>query len=190
MKFLSLLLLTGALPLALFAQSQRETALQQINTLKNGYLVVRLKTGDLQIKALEKAGDAKAAQAYKLKVEAENKQIRNAFINNFRFCPVYFCYTSCSVQITGKKPTGCLLNEQLQPDSSIVVPDKPFLTAEFGFSGQQQFEGLITMDEQFIQLKPPFPFLMKKYDGVAHKRTMEEMVIKLDKELNSFYNSK
>jgi hypothetical protein len=190
MKFFSSLILILFVPLALFAQGNRETALRQIKILKNGFLIVRLKTGELQVKALEKAGDAKAAQAYRQKTEAENKQIREVFLSNFKFCPVYFCYTSCSGQITANKLPGCLLNEHLQTDSSVVTPNSPFLTAEFGFSDGQQFEGLIVMNEHFEQLNSPFPFLIKKYDGVAHKRSMEEMVVKLDKELNALYNSK
>jgi hypothetical protein len=190
MKFLSCILLFFFTGLSLQGQNARETASIQIKNLKNGFLIVRLKTGDLQASALEKAGNKTAAKAYLQKREEENKAIAEAFRKHFHFCPVYFCYTSSSEAIRQNKLKGVLLNAQMQPDSTLAPPGL-FLTAEFGFSEEQNFEGLIVMDTGFVQLRSPFPWIVKKFEtGGVKKRDPEQMVILLNKELVGFYDSK
>jgi hypothetical protein len=190
MKTALLIYILGVLPAVFFSQSNRETAVRQIESLQKGFLLVRLKTGDLQLKALENAGRKEEAEVLSRKLQRENKELVTAFRSKFHFCPVYFCYSSSSDNIRDGKLAGCLLNDQLRPDSAITPPPLPFLTAELGFTSKQQVEGLIVMDTNFEQLQSPFPFLAKKFNGVAHKRTPEEMVIQLDLELHNFLQKK
>ncbi len=169
--------------LTLKAQDKSDVAVSQIELLKKGALLVGLKTGELQIKALDK----EAAQAYLKKVETENKTIIEAFRKNYHFSPVYFFYTSCSENITAKNLAPCMLNDQLQRDTTLNSLPQQFLTAEFGFTDEQSIEGLIIMDDHFKQLREPFPFLIRRYSGVATKLTPAEMVIKLNKAFSEFY---
>ncbi|MFI5149112.1 MAG: hypothetical protein ACHQRM_05220 [Bacteroidia bacterium] len=184
MKLLLLNLLlscTAFLP----AQEKEGTAPVQIETLKNGALLVGLKTGALQAKALDKG-----AAAYLLKVEAENKNIIAAFRKNYHFSPVYFFYTSSAEQVKAHTLKNCLLNDQLKQDTTITPVPAHYLIAEFGSSEEQSIEGLLMMDDQLRQLKPPFPFLIRKYSGVAAKLTPEQMVAKLNKALEEYYNKR
>jgi hypothetical protein len=164
-------------------QAQEKSALEQIELLQQGALLVGLKTGALQIKALDKA----AAAAYLSKLEEENKKIIQAFRKNYHFSPVYFFYTSCAEQVKAHKAGPCLLNDQLQPDTTLHSGPAQYLIAEFSFTEEQSIEGLIIMDDQLHQLKPPFPFLIRKYSGVATKLTPAEMVGKLEKALEDYY---
>ncbi len=173
-----------------YSQPSEESAAEKIESLKKGFLLVRLKTGDLQAKALERAGSKTEAALYLQKRNEENKVIVQAFTKDFRFCPVFFCYSSASDTIKRGYFKGILLNSSLQPDTSIVPTSSYFLTVEFGFTDVQQREGLIMMDRNFNQLKSPFPFLVTRYEGVAKKRTQEEMIIKLDQQLITFYEKK
>ena len=170
-----------------FSQGKRELARKQIETLKAGSLLVRLQTGEKQIKALELSGDKTGADAYRKKVADENRLFVEAFRKDFRFCPVYFFYSSCSEPVRLGQIKGCLLNNQFQPDSSLTPSGEGFLTAGLGFSDGQQLEGLILMDAGFDQLKDPFPFLIRRNEGPLHRRTEEELVLRLEKELNDFY---
>jgi len=173
-----------------YSQPSEESATEKIQALKKGFLLVRLKTGDLQAKALERAGSKAEAAIYLQKRNEENKVIVQAFTMHFRFCPVYFCYSSASDTIKQGYFKGMLLNSSLQADTSLVPTASYFLTAEFGFTDVQQREGLIMMDRNFNQLNSPFPFLVTRYEGVAKKRTQEEMIIRLDQQLMAFYEKK
>ena len=185
MKFIFTLLIPILMLLPCRAQERKESAREEIAQLRKGALLVRLKTGSLQLKALEESGNTKDAAAYRKKMEDENNEVVKAFREEFRFCPVYFFYSNNSGQIRAGHLAGCLLNKDLQPDSSLVPDTNYFLTAETGFSEEQHIEGLIIMDRNFKQLETPFPFLIRKYQGPAVKRSVAQMVKLLDKELLS-----
>jgi hypothetical protein len=186
MNYIATILILFCTSLGLHGQDDSETATQQIKGLKKGYLVVRLKKGEMQASALEKAGSKKEALEYLQKQQTENLLVIAAFHKHYKFCPVYFCYTSSSQAVRSGNLKGILLNDQLQTDSTLVPAPGFYLTAEFGFTDRQQREGLLMMTSDFQQLKSPFPFLVTKFAGVAHKRTTEEMVATLDMQLTSF----
>ncbi len=179
---LFLLFLLPFLPLMALGQN-RKAAEKEIESLRNGSLLVRLKTGELQAAAMERSGNATEANEYRRKQKEENLAIVKAFIRNFRFCPVYFFFSSCSQKISNKDFEGCLLNNELLPDSSRIPPTSVFLIAEFGNSEKQQIEGLIVMDATFKQLAKPFPFLIRKYENPMAARSYDEMVLQLEKKL-------
>jgi hypothetical protein len=181
-------LLTLASPLC--SQTSTETAKQEIERLKAGVLLVKLKTGELQIKALQQAGNKQGAEELQVRLAEENKFIMQSFKRQFTFCPVLFFYSSDAEKILNKKMSGYFLNEQLQPDTMLVLGSKPYLVAEFGFSDQQKIEGLLIMDKELKELEAPFPFLIRKYAGVATKRNPEEMILLLDKQLSLFYQKR
>ncbi|HEV7232169.1 MAG TPA: hypothetical protein VGO45_12610 [Bacteroidia bacterium] len=183
MKKISLLLFI-LLPAFLLGQNRKDDAVARIKALKEGALLVRLKSGGLQKTALEQLGDAKALGAYSKKLEEENSSVVNAF-RHFTFCPVYFFYSSSSENIRHKNLKGALLNAQLQPDSTLSPSLPVFLTAEFGFSDKQQIEGLLLLDDQFNPLPAPFPYLIRKFESPVKKRSQAEMVEVLDKKLKS-----
>jgi hypothetical protein len=188
MKISSIVLLI-ALPFFGLAQSRKDAA-REIETLKSGALFVRLKTGDLQAAALERSGNKSEAEEYRKKQNEENKAIVQAFLKNFRFCPVYFFYSSCSQKIRSKDFNGCLLDKNLQTDSARITPVKGYMTAEFGKSDKQQIEGLIVMNADFEQLAAPFPFLIRKYKSLIVTRSYDEMVQQLETDLQELEKKK
>jgi hypothetical protein len=173
-----------------FAQDKNLNARNDIELLKNGTLLVRLKSGEMQAKALENGGDKTAADAYRKKQADENLAIIKAFRAKYTFSPVLFFFSSSSEQVRQKNFHNCFLNDQLLPDSTITGPANRFLVAEMGFSTQQHFEGIILMDDQLVQLSPPFPWIVKKYGGGIKSRTNDEMVKQLEENLWDFYRKK
>jgi hypothetical protein len=185
--FLLLFLLT---PFLLAAQSRKEQAALEIEQLKKGVLLVRLKTGSLQLKSLEDAGNKKEAEAYRNKLKTENEAIVTAFRSQFKFCPVFFFYSNNSEKVRNGDFLNYLLNDELQPDSTMHIPASDYyLTTEFGFTEKQQIQGLVVMDRDFNQLRPPFPYLVRRFQGPARERTILEMVLLLNRDLNAFYSS-
>lgn len=105
----------------------------QINELKDGALLVRLKTKKNSIAALQKIGKNEAAEKLELKQAAYNLNIVTSFKKYFTFCPTYFFYSDYSTNIKEREFDKVLfLNEKLQADSSIKFVYKTFLTADFG----------------------------------------------------------
>ena len=66
------------------------SAKKQINQLKDGALLVRLKTKKNTISALRKIGKSKLADEIEKKQSEYNLNIITAFKTNFDFCPTYF----------------------------------------------------------------------------------------------------
>jgi hypothetical protein len=106
---------------------------EQINQLKNGALLVRLKTNNNSIAALRKIGKIKQADEMQKKQAAYNLKIIRAFRKNFDFCSVYFFFSNYSTNISERLFNKVIfLNDSLVPDTSIKFTYKTFLTAEFG----------------------------------------------------------
>jgi hypothetical protein len=184
------LLLFLLLPFLSAAQNRKEQAALQIEQLKKGALLIRLKTGSLQLKSMEVAGNMQEAEAYRNKLRTENEAILFAFHSQFKFCPVFFFYSNNSENVKKGDFLNCFLNEQLQPDSSLHIPASDYyLTAELGFTETQQINGLVVMDRDFTQLLPPFPYLVRRFQGPAKERTILEMVTILNHDLQAFYSS-
>ncbi len=130
------------------------SAKEQIGILKNGALLVRLKTRQQNIEALRRTGsDALAAKIEKRQART-NLKIVSVFIRFFDFCPMYFFHSNYTEQVKeGKLDEVVFLNIVtrdsflspsspdktkkirdyiLLPDSSIKPASSDFLIAEFG----------------------------------------------------------
>ncbi len=106
---------------------------KQINQLKDGVLLVRLKTKQPSIAALRKRGNVAKANQLERKQAEYNRSIVAAFRFYFDFCPTYFFYSDQSVSVAEKQLDKVVfLDDYLQPDSAIKLTTKNFLTAEFG----------------------------------------------------------
>ncbi len=159
----------------------------QIKMLKNGALLIRLKTSENKINGLIRMGNTAGAENIKQQQYKENKIIADLFKKNFTFCKFYFFYSNQSHLVSAGKLNGILMNANLEVDSSYVGTD--FLIGEFSESENNKIPGFISMDKNMEQLKKPFPFLVKQgYIGDS-KLVKEEVIIKYDRQLNTFYNS-
>lgn len=136
-----------------------------INNLREGILLVRLKTSSSKIDLLKKAGREEEALSIAEEQEGKNRLIINAFTEHFDFCPVYFFYAPHSGQIRSGNFEPFLLTADLASVTDTSLQSMPFLFAEFGLtqasSGNSGLPALIMMDKNFSQLKDPFPFAVR-----------------------------
>ncbi len=195
-------------------QSSRSIARNHITALRKGALLVRLQTRAQSVETLKERGliDKERRQA------EENTEYLKAFVSEFDFAPVYFFRSEDSKLIKeGKLSEVVFLNYNLVPDSTIAVKEQIIYTAEFGniapdnektrqgyrldkdstgviqkstyySSADMGFEALVIMDNQFIQLRNPFPYYVRTYDkkGIM-TRSSEKTVRKMNQKLHQFY---
>lgn len=218
MKTLLMFLLCGLLITEALGQSvvqemklAREIAQQHIKSLKNGALLVRLKTRDKSLEAYRAAGAEELAKRIEQEQFEENLRTFNVFTEFFDFCPVYFFYANQTKQVLSGETKGNLLNEYLQPDSTIQLLTDTFYIAEIDvlyetlpdedeeFDETLQDENIhkaknrhaettlqnviVIKDRNLVQLKRPFPF----YVRTMLDRFLPSKVAKFNLQLHKFY---
>jgi hypothetical protein len=114
-------------------RTNRDLSKSQICQLKEGTLLVRLKTAENKISVLPDEDKIKKSDTIKYLQDAENKKIIAAFKKKFTFCNVAFFYSNYSEKIMERKFNKVFLNENLEIDNSIFIDTtKSIFTAEFG----------------------------------------------------------
>jgi hypothetical protein len=169
------------------AQYTKSEAKEDLLQLKQGTLLVRLKTSQAAIAALESRGRNKEAERIKERLYRENKEILLSFTNAFDFCNVYFFYAPSSEKIRNKEFEGYVFSANRLPVPADSIKG-PIYTAEFSETENLGIKGLILMDENMFPLKAPFPFYQRKYTAlglVAHSKG--KMVELFNKRLHSTY---
>ncbi|MBM3404237.1 MAG: PorT family protein [Bacteroidetes bacterium] len=188
-----------------YRKIRKHAAREQIQSLKSGTLLVRLKTSATRINAMEKIGKTAQAEQIRMEQDLENKKIISAFQKHFDFCKVLFFYSPHSRDVKEKRVDGIFLDGKLQVGPSIRVDtSKPIFIAEFGaiepdtikfFSGYRyetarnwgiprirsyyspsadfDFYALVIMDDQFVQLKRPFPYYTRTIYRSIRKEPVE-----------------
>lgn len=185
------------------ATSRDKNAREHISSLKNGALLVRLRTSDIAIKKLEDAGNKEMAASIRKQRQSENKKLADAFRQHFTFCPVYFFFSSDSDKIKNGQPDGILLNQDLKRDPSIALGGKKIYVTEItdleqfrsqpdnpseSHNPEVSFKALVVRDAHLHQLAKPFPFFIKASTNIPPRRRSEtEMVKLLDKKLQEYY---
>lgn len=114
-------------------RQKKRVAEEQIKNLKQGTLLVRLKTSELKINALIKMGDLEEASKVKKAQDIENKKIVAAFKNNFNFCKTVFFFSNNSDNVRKGNCENIFLNDSLIIDEfKFVDTSKSIFIAEFG----------------------------------------------------------
>ncbi len=178
---------------------------EQIQQLKKGILLVRLRTSEIAINNLRKSGKEQMAATMERQQEAANQRLMHAFQKNFKFCPVYFFFSSATDKVMQGETRGFLLNNKLKVDNQIALPDTNFFVAELTDLKQFQedpnspqanineeisFRALVMRDKNFNQLANPFPYFIKASSNFPpRKRSEVEMVDLLNSRLKSYYKS-
>lgn len=180
----------------------------QINQLKNGTLLVILKTRKNTIDAYRKAGKIKLADKLEEQQIFLNESIVGAFKENFNFCPVYFFLSDYARDIKNKNFKDVVfLDRNFEPDTNLKFMIKNFFIAEFGnieqdtakyFDGYHAmntnkkvekkakyhggpnmgFRALIIMSDQLVQLARPFPYYIRTFDSLWLFERNAETVVK------------
>jgi hypothetical protein len=109
----------------------REKAAITLRNLKNGSVIVRLKTNEKSIEAYKNSGRGDIAEKIAEDRKAQNLKLYDAFTKAFTFCKVFFIYAKDTRQfLDGKK--GLFLDRNLNYDPSIKLTDANFVFCEFG----------------------------------------------------------
>jgi len=168
---------------------------KQILELKNGVLIVRLKTSENAIKYLIENGKTEEAETMKQQQADMNREIINSFRQRFSFCPVYFFFSSQTDAALKGQFNGILLNEKLEIDTSIKIINPIYYFAEFDYlesddesSTGTGIEALIVKDMNMKQLSRPFPFFVRKNELMMGTRNIGQVVTLLNYNLQQYYN--
>lgn len=163
--------------------------------MKEGILLVRLRTSEKIIMGLKDIGEFERAREVELEQRIENLEIAAAFKQSFDFCPVYFFYSNCSKDVRMGNYSDCLIDFDLKKLEDPPVGLENYFTAEFshiqksddayfqdnvlrydttGYKSQQKTyaggtelgpDALIVMDRNFRQLGGGFPSWVRTYEG-------------------------
>lgn len=106
----------------------------QINQLRKGALIVRLKTNQMAIKGLIAQGNTQAANKLEAETFAINKNTMFAYLDNFTFCKVYFIPSNFSDSLLNGAKSGIFLDTNLLVSPSIEMAESFYLLAERDYS--------------------------------------------------------
>ncbi len=173
-RYLVFILFLANFQLPCNAQNAREKAVKEIQDLKNGVLLIRIKQNSLKIRALEEHGHLSEAKEEAKRIEMERKEILMAFRTRYRFGKFYFFDSEHSNEIRNRNFSGFVFDTLLNP--ILLSKNTPFLTAEFGESQKMNFDALVVMDTNFVQLENPFPFMVKVNGGGLVKRSKVQVI--------------
>ena len=151
-------------------------AYHQMKHLKEGVLLVRLKTKEKTVAKYEEMGMDDRAKVTKAKQQAENADILAAFDKLFEYCPAYFFYSNETSKLRdGNFQEMQLFDAKQDEINADFLKNKYFLVAEFGRAYDAEFvvegdntqrrsaggvgpvDALVVMDRDFVQLERPFP---------------------------------
>lgn len=156
-------------------QARRTNALNTIEMLRENVLLVRLKSEDKKIAALQKSNKETEIAKIKNQLLKQNTAIVNSFKNNFKFCDVYFFYGNEAKFLRNEEHDKLTLyNSNFKPIAENSFIKKGYLIAaldyihEFEFVGENDgvrkavsstfgYPSLALMDKDFVQLDKPFP---------------------------------
>jgi hypothetical protein len=220
------LLLLGGWPL--FCQGQiadtmdyavrLEKAVQQIQDLRSGTLVVRLNTGHAKISAMERSlANPKLSKRRRARlegliaIEKEDRKLRNeamvrSFHSFYTFSDFVVVADTSLSQLQAGVRQGIFLDEDLELDTSLVLKSGPFLIAGIGYTraedGSSVADALIIHDAQYNQLESPFPYYsdlatvgvvglkaIKKEENAIQKH-MDHLVKRVNTKVGRFYQRK
>ncbi len=135
-----------------FRKRRMVVAAWQVNQLKSGALVVRLKTSKKLIDALRAKGDNVLADQKQLEQDAININTMRAYINNYTFSKVYFMYSNYSDSLLNGKRSNMFVDTTLAVDPKIVMNEKFYLLAERDYSYNSSI-GFVPEDSARIQIE-------------------------------------
>lgn len=158
---------------------------RSLNTLQQGVLLVRLKTGSNQIKLLRQAGKHAEADEIARFWENENKAIVKAFKKEYTFSPVLFFFNTATDSVRARQTRGIFLNDSLQRLPDDLFGNRPYLIAELDEleapSSNFGLPALVVRDSTLKQLGRPFPYFTR-----MQFRNYESGVFEFNKKLQEY----
>lgn len=187
---------------------RQEMARKQITELKNGVLLVQLKTKQNTINAYTSKGMIEKANSVKDLQALDNKSIIKGFKTYFKFCPVFFYYSTDQENLKSKKYDAItFLDDSLTPTPINVKLDSinyyisgisksnfnnTTLNNIPSYNSQYErgikFDAFIIKNKEFQQLAAPFPYYAKTHVAVKiNDKKRWESIKKLDTRLSNYY---
>ncbi len=151
---------------------RRRLAKKRISQLREGVLLVRLKTSQSKIDALRRYNFHDKADQTEILQRKENQQLIQAFKQQYTFSEVRFFMSHHSKQVRNKNFEGIFVNEDLEIDSNIAIfnPKNAFV-AEYALienDTNQYFSHYQWMSTgNFAQVKVPVFYHGKKNNFMA-----------------------
>jgi hypothetical protein len=165
-----------------FKKKKNAVANWQINELKQGAIVVRLKTNKKLIDDLVAQGKTELALEKEKEQHVINANTYYAYKDYLKFCKVYFILSNSSDTLLNGARSGIFVDSTLKVNPSITMNEKFYLLAErdYGYNSSIGFvaedtarkvvEGGNPVREMAIvlknkyghQLKGPFPYCVKE----------------------------
>lgn len=144
-----------------------EISLIYLESIKEGGIVVRLRTGSSKIKLLEKqianSSDPDRQDRFRkmMKLEQktrtlENKELMLAFKQGFSYCPVYFIPDTLIAKLDSLGCESCFLGEDGNIDDSIQLKSG-WQIAHYGFSSSSSTPTFLFLDRNFDRIPSPMP---------------------------------
>lgn len=180
-------------------------AQEQIKTLKDGTLLVRLHTRNKAIDLYRNNGQHEIANRIEDDQYQENKAIVAAFNEYFDFAKVYFFYADDTDKIKAGQEGVVFINHLMKADPNIAPNLDTFMVAEFSplegetrvipgdtlvplpdyVQGETLERALLVRDQNFMQMRSPFPY----YVRAANRGKPARQVARLNSMLHSYYAS-
>jgi hypothetical protein len=113
-----------------FYKRRKIVSAWQINKLKTGAIVVKLKADNLLIEALLKRGDKRLAEQKRLEAAIRNINLYKAFSDNYKFSKVYFIYSNFSDSLLNGARSNIFLDSNLIIDNRIIMSEDFYLISE------------------------------------------------------------
>lgn len=173
-----------------FRKKKGVIAAWQINQLKEGAIVVRLKTNKKLIDALREQENNELALEKEKEQYAVNVNTYHAYRDKLKFAKVYFILSNHTDSLLNGTRTGIFLDSTLKVDPTITMNEKFYLIAErdygynssIGFvkedsarkvieSGNPVREMAVILKNKYgHQLKGPFPYCIKEknFSGASY----------------------
>ncbi|MCE3227686.1 MAG: hypothetical protein K0S32_2237 [Bacteroidetes bacterium] len=165
-----------------FRKRKDVVAAWQVNELKQGALVVRLKTNKTLLDELNKQGKTVLALEKQKEQHAINMNTIAAYKDKFTFCKVYFIFSNSSDSLLNGARSGIFVDSTLKVDPSITMNEKFYLLAErdYGYNSSIGFVpedsarkvievgnpvkemAIVVKNKYGHQLKGPFPYFVKE----------------------------
>lgn len=125
-------------PVLSYEDFKKQEAIKYINILKNGALLVRIKSQSKNIEKYRKANLTKVVNRIEKDRDKNTKKLMASFEKYFDFCPVYFFYDTDSYLLDEEQKTGFFINNNLERDASIILDKTDYLIFDYGIPSQEK----------------------------------------------------
>ncbi len=163
-----------------FYKRRKAVGAWQINQLKHGAVIVRLKTNTRAINGLRAKGNALEADLLEAETFVINKNTVAAWLENFNFCKVYFIYSGASDSLLKGGRNGFFLDTNLVMDPAIVMNETYYIIAERDYAYNSSI-GFVTEAQARKVVErgnpaKPMAFILKNKYGHQLKNPMPHEV--------------